>query len=139
MPDAETAALRRQVQRRGHIVRQRTRLKNQVQAILHRNLVVALPGRGLFGIKGRAWLAEQDLPPDERAAAAALLRQLDFHGEELALIDKDLALVALGRDGRPPADDHPRRRCHGGVGDRGRGRGLHPVPRLRSSWSPISG
>jgi hypothetical protein len=44
MPDAETATLRRQVQRRGHIVRQRTRL-NQVQAILHRNLVVQ-GGRG---------------------------------------------------------------------------------------------
>lgn len=98
MPDAETAALRRQVQRRGHIVRQRTRLKNQVQAILHRNLVVRCPAADLFGIKGRAWLADQDLPPDEQAAAAALLRQLDFHAAELALIDQDLARVALGRD-----------------------------------------
>jgi transposase len=98
MPDEQTAALRRQVQRRGHIVRQRTRLKNQVQAILHRNLVVRCPAADLFGIKGRAWLAEQDLPPDERAAATALLRQLDFHADELALIDKDLAQVALRRD-----------------------------------------
>lgn len=98
MPDAETAALRLQVQRRGHIVRQRTRLKNQVQAILHRNLVVRCPAADLFGSKGRAWLAEQDLPPDEQAAATALLRQLDFHAEELALIDKDLALVAPQRD-----------------------------------------
>ncbi|WP_230207835.1 IS110 family transposase [Microlunatus sp. Gsoil 973] len=98
MPDAQTAALRRQVQRRGHIVRQRTRLKNQVQAILHRNLVVRCPAADLFGIKGRAWLAGQDLPPDEAAAATALLRQLDFHADELALIDRELALVALGRD-----------------------------------------
>lgn len=97
MPDEHTAALRRQVQRRAHIVRQRTRLKNQVQAILHRNLVVRCPAADLFGIKGRAWLAEQDLPADERAAATALLRQLDFHADELALIDKDLAQVALGR------------------------------------------
>jgi transposase len=37
--DERTQALRRQVARRAHIVRQRTRLKNQVQAILHRNLV----------------------------------------------------------------------------------------------------
>jgi transposase len=99
MPDPETAALRWQVQRRGHIVRQRTRLKNQVQAILHRNLVVRCPAADLFGIKGRAWLAEQDLPPDEQTAAAALLRQLDFHADELALIDRELALVALGRAG----------------------------------------
>ena len=40
-----TQALRRQVARRAHIVRQRTRLKNQVQSILHRNLVPTLPGR----------------------------------------------------------------------------------------------
>jgi transposase len=98
MPDAETAALRRQVQRRGQLVRQRTRLKNQVQAILHRNLVVRCPAADLFGIKGRVWLAEQELPADERAAAAALLRQLDFHADELALIDKELAQVALARE-----------------------------------------
>lgn len=98
MPDAETAALRRQVQRRAHIVRQRTRLKNQVQAILHRNLVPRCPAADLFGIKGRKWLAEQQLPADERAAAAALLRQLDFHAEELHLIDRDLGQVALGRE-----------------------------------------
>jgi transposase len=98
MPDAQTAALRRQVQRRAHIVKQRTRLKNQVQAILHRNLVPRCPAPDLFGIKGRAWLAEQQLPADEQAAAAALLRQLDFHAEELRLIDRDLGQVALSRD-----------------------------------------
>jgi len=78
MPDAQTSALRRQVLRRAQIVRQRTRLKNQVHAILHRNLVPRCPAADLFGIKGRRWLAEQDLPADEQAAATALLRQLDF-------------------------------------------------------------
>jgi transposase len=98
LADADTAALRRQVLRRAHIVRQRTRLKNQVHAILHRNLIPRCPAADLFGIKGRAWLAAQQLPPDEQAAAAALLRQLDFHGEELRLIDRELGRVALGRD-----------------------------------------
>ena len=97
MPDAATSALRRQVLRRAHIVRQRTRLKNQVQAILARNLVPRCPASDLFGIKGRHWLAAQDLPADEQAAAAALLRQLDFHGEELRLIDAELGQAALGR------------------------------------------
>ena len=97
MPDPDTAALRRQVLRRAHLVRQRTRLKNQVQAILHRNLIERCPASDLFGVKGRAWLAEQLLPPDEQAAAAALLRQLDFHGEELRLIDTELGKVGLGR------------------------------------------
>src|SRR3954470_24144245 len=41
--DEATQARRRQVARRAHLVRQRTRLKNQVQSILHRNLVPRCP------------------------------------------------------------------------------------------------
>ena len=95
--DEATAALRRQVARRAHIVRQRTRLKNQVQAILHRNLVPRCPAADMFGLKGRAWLANQPLPGDEKLAVAGLLRQLDFHGQELRIIDAELARVALER------------------------------------------
>src|SRR3954454_24539021 len=94
--DEDTQARRRQVARRAHLVRQRTRLKNQVQSILHRNLVPRCPAADPFGRKGRAWLAEQELPADERRAVAALLRQLDFHGHELRLIDAELARIALG-------------------------------------------
>jgi transposase len=95
LPDDETHALRRQVARRAHIVRQRTRLKNQVQSILHRNLIPRCPAADLFGKKGRLWLCEQELPLDERRAVEALLRQLDFHGEELRLIDAELGRAAL--------------------------------------------
>jgi transposase len=98
LADEQTHALRRQVARRANIVRQRTRLKNQVQAILHRNLIPRCPATDLFGHKGRAWLAEQELPADERQAVAALLRQLDFHGQELAIIDAQLSQVALASD-----------------------------------------
>jgi transposase len=97
LPDPGTHALRRQVIRRAHLVRQRTRLKNQVQAILHRNLVPRCPAADLFGHKGRAWLTDQPLPPDERAAVQALLRQLDFYGGELAEIDADLGREGLRR------------------------------------------
>jgi hypothetical protein len=72
-------------------------LKNQVQAVLHRNLIPRCPAPDLFGIKGRKWFGEQELPADEQAAAAALVRQLDFHGQELRLIDRELGQVALGR------------------------------------------
>jgi transposase len=54
LADADTAALRRQVLRRAHIVRQRTRLKNRVHAILHANLV---PSGG--GGRGRPPSEEQ--------------------------------------------------------------------------------
>jgi transposase len=98
MPDEHTQALRRQVARRAHIVRQRTRLKNQVQAILQRNLVPKPPMSDLFGIKGRCWLANQPLPPDEDLAVEALLRQLDFHAQELRIIDAELGRIALERE-----------------------------------------
>src|SRR4051794_18653175 len=68
--DEQTQARRRQVARRAHLVRQRTRLKNQVQSILHRNPVPRCPAADLFGRTGRAWLAEQELPADERRALA---------------------------------------------------------------------
>jgi transposase len=96
LPDEATNALRRQVIRRAGLVRQATRCKNQVHAILHRNLVPRCPATDLFGRRGRAWLAEQDLPGDERSTLAALLRQLDFHTQELRVIDTELAAVALG-------------------------------------------
>jgi transposase len=93
--DPATQALRRQVARRAHVVRQRTRLKNQVQSILHRNLIPRCPAADLFGIKGRCWLSNQPLPPDEALTVEALLRQLDFHGQELRIIDAQLGRVAL--------------------------------------------
>jgi len=98
LPDEATFALRRQVTRRAHIVRQRTRLKNQVQSILHRNLVPRCPAADLFGRKGRAWLATQDLPRDEQQQVGALLRQLDFHGQELRIVDAELGRVGLERE-----------------------------------------
>lgn len=77
--------------RRAHVVRQRTTIKNQVHAILARNLAPTPPVSDLFGTAGRHWPSRQDLAADERSAVAALLRQLDFHGGELAVVDKELA------------------------------------------------
>jgi transposase len=95
LPDERTRGLRRQVTRRAHLVRQRTRIKNQVHAILARNLAPTPPVSDLFGKTGRYWLAAQPLPGDERSSVQALLRQLDFHGAELAIVDKELAIEAL--------------------------------------------
>jgi hypothetical protein len=47
----------------------------------------------LFGT-GRHWLSTQPLPADERSSVHALPRQLDFHGAELAVVDKQLAVEA---------------------------------------------
>jgi transposase len=95
LPDDRTRSLRRQVARRAHLVRQRTRIKNQVHAILARNLAPTPPVSDLFGTAGRHWLSRQALPADERSSVQALLRQLDFHGAELAVVDRELAVEAL--------------------------------------------
>lgn len=95
MPDEATDTLRRQVARRAQLVRHRTRLKNQVHAILHRNLLPRCPAADLFGRTGRAWLSAQPLAPDERATVESLLRELDHAGTELAGIDGALARLAL--------------------------------------------
>jgi transposase len=97
MPDETTAALRRRVARRSQLVGQRTRLKNQIHAILARNLIPPCPAADLFGHKGRAWLARQPLPGDEQAAVATHLRALDLAGTELRAVEEDLARAALPR------------------------------------------
>ena len=56
IPDEPTQALRRQVTRRNQIVRQRSRLKNIIQSILHSHLIPSCPHADLCGASGRAWL-----------------------------------------------------------------------------------
>lgn len=64
-PDPATRALRRRVAHRASLVRQRTRLRNQVHAVLARNLIDA-PVTDLYGRAGRRWLAVVELPERER-------------------------------------------------------------------------
>jgi transposase len=95
IPDERTQAIRRQVTRRTQLVRQRTRLKNAVQSILHAHLVPPCPHQDLFGKSGRDWLAGQWLPEDERAAVERHVRELDRLGEELRGVERDIAQRAL--------------------------------------------
>ncbi len=96
-PDEAARTRRRLISRRGAMVRLRTREKNQIHAVLQRQLVRRPPVSDLFGIKGRAWLAEraEELPLDERLTVGAGLRQIDFTEVELAELDKILAADAL--------------------------------------------
>jgi transposase len=64
--DERTRMLRRLVARRRGPVKRRTQIKNEIQAVLHRNLKERPPASDLFGQSGRSWLAEQTLPVDER-------------------------------------------------------------------------
>jgi transposase len=53
------------------------------------------PASDLFGKKGRAWLAAQQLPAAEAETVGGCLRQVDFLDAEVAAIDAKLAEFAL--------------------------------------------
>jgi transposase len=96
-PDDATQTRRRLITRRCALVRARTRAKNQVHAVLARNLLGRPPVSDLFGRKGRAWLAEQaaGLPLDERLSVDAGVRQVDFLAGEIEQLDRILGADAL--------------------------------------------
>jgi len=94
-PDERTRALRRRISRRAQLVRQRTREKNQIHAILIRNLKARPPVTDLFGVQGRKWLSGQGLPDDEREMVEACLRGIDFLDREVAAIERALAELVL--------------------------------------------
>ena len=94
-PDAQTERKRRLAARRYQIVRHRTRIKNEVHAILHSHLILPCPHTDLFNQGGRAWLGRQDLPDDEREAIDRHLRELDRLGGDLAILDREIAEAAL--------------------------------------------
>ena len=96
--DERTRVLRRLTSRRTQLVRQRTRPKNEISAVLVRNLKGRPPMSDLFGKRGRQWLAELELPNDERDTVQACLRQIDFLTSEIAHVDRQLAEHALQSD-----------------------------------------
>jgi transposase len=95
LPDEATRALRRRLARRAQLVRQRTRCKNEVHAVLMRTLKGRPPMSDAFGRGGRIWLAELDLPADERETVDGCLRQINFLDGEIAVLDRGIAEHAL--------------------------------------------
>lgn len=95
-PDERIGAMRRRLSRRGQLVRARTRAKNEVHAALMRCLKDRPPAADLFGVKGRAWLAEQQLPVVERETVDSAVRQVEFLTSEIAAVEQVIAAEALG-------------------------------------------
>jgi transposase len=94
-PDQRIRAMRRRLARRAQLVRARTRAKNEIHAVLMRCLKDRAPAADLFGIKGRRWLADQQLPICERETVDAGLRQVDFLDTEIAQVERLIAADAL--------------------------------------------
>jgi transposase len=98
VPDRATWAMRRRLSRRGQLVHARTRVKNEIHAVLMRQLIGRPPVSDLFGGKGRAWLAQLELPVEERETIEGGIRQVDFLDQEIAAVERLIAQDALGSD-----------------------------------------
>ena len=100
--------MRRRLARRSQLVIARTRVKNEIHAVLVRRLKARPPASDLFGLKGRAWLAEHELPVEERETVDAGLRQIAFLDSEITEVERVIA-PRRWRGRRSAADDRPRR------------------------------
>ena len=94
-PDERVRTMRRRLARRAQLVRARSRVKNEIHAVLMRGLKDRPPSSDLFGVKGRRWLADQQLALCERETVESGLRQVDFLDAEIAAVEQLIAAEAL--------------------------------------------
>src|SRR5947209_3589783 len=92
--DRDTQARRQQVRLRATLVRQRTRLKNQVHAVLHQQGQRS-PVTDGFGKRGRQWLGQVKLPEKARQTLAVCLRMIDYYTQEIEEQNRQLSVEAL--------------------------------------------
>ena len=95
VPDERTRAMRRRLARRARLVRLKTKAKNEIHAALMRRLLPKPKLSDPFGVEGRRWLKELELPTEERETVDASLRQIEFCESEIAAIDRVVAAEAL--------------------------------------------
>jgi transposase len=91
MPDERCRVLRRRLARREQLVRSRSRVKNEVHAVLMRRLKPKPPCSDLFGVKGRKWLRSLELPVEEMETVQSALRQISFLDREIEEIERMVA------------------------------------------------
>jgi transposase len=95
MPDELTRVLRRRLARREQLMRARTRTKNEVHAVLMRRLVGRPPMSDLFGVKGRQWLRQLELPVEECETVEGCMRHVEFLDTEIADVERLIARYAM--------------------------------------------
>jgi transposase len=95
MPDERARVLRRRLARREQLVRTRTGVKNEVHAVLMRRLQGKPPCSDLFGVKGRKWLRQLSLPPEEAETIQAALRHIAFLDREIEQVERLVAKQML--------------------------------------------
>lgn len=66
-----------------------------MHSILHAHLIPKCPHANLFNRRGHDWLARQPLPDDEQVAIKRHVRELDRLGDDLGILDREIANNAL--------------------------------------------
>jgi len=95
MPPEWIARMRRRLARRDQLVRARSRVKNELHAVLMRCLKGRPPVSDLFGVKGRDWLRGLELPDVEDETVKAGLRHIEFLDAEIEQVERLIAQQAL--------------------------------------------
>ena len=94
-PDELTRVLRRRLARREQLVRSRSRSKNEVHAVLMRRLKGRPPVSDLFGVGGRRWLRQLELPVEECETVEGCMRHVEFLDAEIAEVERLIARQML--------------------------------------------
>lgn len=95
VPDELTRMLRRRLARREQLMRALRRAKNEIHAVLMRQLVGRPPVSDLFGVKGRQWLRQLELPVEECETVEACMRHIEFLDAEISEVERLIARYAL--------------------------------------------
>jgi transposase len=95
MPPEWTCRMRRRLARRDQLVRARSRVKNEIHAVLMRCLKGRPPVSDLFGVKGRDWLRGLELPEVENETVTAGLRHIEFLDSEIEQVERLICQEAL--------------------------------------------
>jgi transposase len=92
VPSGEVRQWRALIEYRGKMVAQRVACKNRLRAILRSNGIVA--GRGLWTLRGQAWLNQQELSEYESLQRELLLSELSDISARIARVEAALKAKA---------------------------------------------
>jgi transposase len=95
VPPEWISRMRRRLHRREQLVRARSRVKNELHAVLMRRLKGRPPVSDLFGVKGREWLRGLQLPLEEAETVQAGLRHIEFLDTEIEQVERLICQEAL--------------------------------------------
>ena len=95
VPPEWVSRMRRRLGRRERLVRARSRVKNELYAVLMRRLKGRPPVSDLFGLKGREWLRSLELPEEEDETVEAGLRHIEFLDSEIEQVKRLICQEAL--------------------------------------------